>query len=231
MSMMEAVGSVFKNYANFKGRARRSEYWKFMLFSVLIYAIGLVLIAATIDTGRNVQGGFAGFVAILLALFMIACIIPSFSVTCRRLHDVGKSGAYFFVVLVPVIGEILVWIWSIQDGEPWTNRYGPDPKGREMSYRPDSVPSPAPAPEPKREKHIPTPEPYTSKDSDSAAASKRCRYCNSTMPASANFCPKCGMDTSSDSFITPKPVPPATPEPPKPSDKNDKGFYIPTDLD
>lgn len=188
MSLMQAVASVFKNYANFKGRARRSEYWWFSLFNVLVYIcawiIGAVFAAVSDEPSALMVIPFA-----LIGLYSLATIIPTFSVTCRRLHDTGKSGAYIFFVLLPVVGEILLWVWEFQDGQPWTNQYGPDPKGRNMTpfggayYPPASGPVgtySAPASEPKRAR---------------PDSKKVCPHCGASIDEDAVFCIFCGKDT------------------------------------
>lgn len=110
MSFTEAISSAFSKYADFSGRARRSEFWFFTLFcfiiSVLLTFIGLSWI------------------------FAIATIIPSLSITWRRMHDIGKSGAYSLISFIPVVGWILVLIWCCTDSQPGSNMYGPNPKQR-----------------------------------------------------------------------------------------------------
>lgn len=114
---------MFENYANFKGRARRSEYW----FFILMYFI-IAIIAVMIDGGLGLN--FAplpyGYVYILVAL---AHFIPSLAVAVRRLHDVGKSGWFYFIILIPLIGAIWLLVLFFTEGEQGENQYGPDPKG------------------------------------------------------------------------------------------------------
>lgn len=181
MSLKEAVISAFKNYANFKGRARRSEYWYFSLFS-LIVVVAALIIGAIID---NIAQDLTGIGIAIIGIYGAATIIPNLSVTCRRLHDVGKSGAYVFFFLLPIVGEILVWVWSFQDGQPWTNQYGADPKGRNMSpfgmgyggYTPGPV------------------APATEEKPRSTPSKKRCSSCGSEIEIDSVFCPICGSDT------------------------------------
>ncbi|MDB5155971.1 MAG: yhaH [Mucilaginibacter sp.] len=103
--------SVLKNYALFTGRARRSEYWYFALFSIIISIILMVI-------GRAI--GFIG----LYNIYSLAVLIPSIAVGVRRMHDVNKSGWF---IIVPIYNLIL----ACTDGTPGDNNYGPDPKGRE----------------------------------------------------------------------------------------------------
>ena len=120
MTFVEAIQSVLSNYANFSGRARRSEYWYFVLLSVIVSAV----------LGVLAQIPFLGMVATLLSgVWSLAIIVPSLALGWRRLHDIGKSGIWFLIVLVPLVGEILLFIWMCKDSQPGENQYGPNPKG------------------------------------------------------------------------------------------------------
>ena len=112
MSFATAVSTCFRKYADFSGRARRSEFWYFSLFC------GLVSAALTAILG-DLLGG----------LFSLATLVPSLAVAWRRMHDIGKSGAWSFFALVPVVGFIVVLIWNCKDSQPGENAYGPNPKG------------------------------------------------------------------------------------------------------
>ena len=107
---------VLKKYAEFDGRARRKEYWMFILFnSIIIMAFGVI---ARLIGGLN----------IVVALYSLAVLVPHIAVSVRRLHDTDRSGAWFFIVLVPFIGAfILIWFFA-QDGTPGQNQYGANPK-------------------------------------------------------------------------------------------------------
>ncbi|MCC5945694.1 MAG: DUF805 domain-containing protein [Bernardetiaceae bacterium] len=107
---------VLQNYANFKGRARRSEYWYFVLFSIIISVV-----LAIIEQ-------FLGIGDILSNLYSLAIFIPSLAVAVRRMHDVGKSGWF---ILIPIYNLIL----AVTDGVVGANEYGEDPKaeGTNMS--------------------------------------------------------------------------------------------------
>ena len=113
---------VLQKYAVFDGRARRKEYWVFLLINILV---SVVLIA--ID---NLIGTFspqAGF-GLLQGLYSLAILIPSIAVTVRRLHDTGRTGWWILISLVPVIGGIVLLVFMVLDSEPETNEYGPNPK-------------------------------------------------------------------------------------------------------
>lgn len=117
---------TFKNrYADFEGRARRSEYWYFVLFNFCIYCAIAMLISAGISTGNNLLFGIGTFAAVV---FVLAIIIPSIAVAVRRLHDTGKSGWLLLIGLIPFGGLVLIVLYCIE-GEPRTNKWGPDPKG------------------------------------------------------------------------------------------------------
>jgi uncharacterized membrane protein YhaH (DUF805 family) len=111
MDFSTAVKTCLKDkYATFDGRARRSEYWWFALAS---FVIGLI----------------TGFIPVVGWLVSLALICPSIGVAVRRLHDVGKSGWWFLLVLVPLVGAlVLIFFFYIKDSEPGANQYGPNPK-------------------------------------------------------------------------------------------------------
>jgi uncharacterized membrane protein YhaH (DUF805 family) len=114
---------VWKKFAVFQGRARRKEYWFFALFNVLAIAI-LTVIDTMIGT-FNMQTG----IGVLSGLYCIAVLLPSLAVGVRRLHDIGKSGWWLPLGLVPLVGGIVLLVFALLDSEPGTNEYGPNPKG------------------------------------------------------------------------------------------------------
>mgnify|MGYP001194565425 FL=1 len=114
---------VFENYANFSGRARRSEYWFFVLFN-MIFAICAMVLDNLL--GLNFDPIPYGWFYVLYAL---AVFIPGLAVAVRRLHDVNKSGWFFFIVLVPIIGPIWLLVLFFSEGTTGKNNYGEDPKG------------------------------------------------------------------------------------------------------
>ena len=109
---------VLKKYAVFSGRARRKEYWFFVLFYVII-SIVLGIIDAVIGT------------VILGALFGLALLVPSIAVTVRRLHDTGRTGWWVLIGFVPVVGWIVLLVFMFMDSQPGDNQYGPNPKAGE----------------------------------------------------------------------------------------------------
>ena len=119
---------VLQNYANFSGRARRSEYWYFVLgqFVLIIpfYAIGMAGLLN--DNPAMSMFGIAVYGIIILGTF-----IPALAVAVRRLHDTNKSGWYYFIGLIPFIGAIVLLVWFFTEGDRVTNQYGNDPKNPE----------------------------------------------------------------------------------------------------
>jgi uncharacterized membrane protein YhaH (DUF805 family) len=120
-SMMDWYLKVLKNYFNFEGRARRREYWMFVLISVLISAgLGIVDGIAGLKTASGI-GALGG-------LYSLAILVPSISLGARRLHDIGRSGWWQLIGLIPIIGWIILIVWAVTEGQPGPNRFGPDPK-------------------------------------------------------------------------------------------------------
>lgn len=116
---------LLKNYANFEGRARRSEYW----FYALTNAIIILLLYVIVFAGLTQQGallGTLGFVAYIG--FALGTIIPTLAVAVRRLHDLNKSGWNYLFVLIPLVGPIILLVWFFTEGDRFPNQYGPDPK-------------------------------------------------------------------------------------------------------
>jgi uncharacterized membrane protein YhaH (DUF805 family) len=112
---------VLKKYAVFDGRARRQEYWMFVLISTLLPFLAMILAGALgMQMGNGVQ--------VLLVVYYAVTLLPSIAVWVRRLHDTGRSGWWVWASFVPLIGAIALLVFSLQDGEHGTNRYGPNPK-------------------------------------------------------------------------------------------------------
>lgn len=111
---VQAVLLFFTNYLNFKGRSRRSEYWWVVLFNMIVTT---VLGAITGDSS-----------SFLSSLWALAVLVPTIALAVRRLHDIGKSGWYYLINLIPLVGQILLIVWFCQDSQPGPNMYGPNPK-------------------------------------------------------------------------------------------------------
>lgn len=119
MDIQTAATTVLtKKYADFSGRARRSEYWYWALCVIIV---GVVL---------QVIGGIIGS-QIIYYVFALAVLVPNLAVGVRRLHDTGRSGWWLLIGIIPLIGAIVLIVWFCTDSEPATNQYGPSPKGNE----------------------------------------------------------------------------------------------------
>lgn len=116
---------VLKNYAVFSGRARRKEYWMFILFNT-IFLIAAAILDNIFGTTSEVFG--YGFYGLFYWLYCLAVLIPSWAVLVRRLHDVGKSGWFLLIALIPIIGAIWLFVLLVTDGNAGDNQYGVNPK-------------------------------------------------------------------------------------------------------
>jgi len=139
MTFGQSVKHVFSNYATFRGRASRSEFWWFYLFMIIAnailaipYYIGLAQSSAKVDpvTGEITEASLSGlaiFGLVLLGIWALATIIPIISVSVRRLHDGNRTGWWWWLNLLCFIGPIIVLIFYILPGTPGPNRYGEGP--------------------------------------------------------------------------------------------------------
>ena len=121
MGFIEATEVCFTKYFNFSGRARRSEYWFFTLFTLLtssffIYFEGYMGIFPNTDQ------------AVLANIFSLLVIIPSIAVGVRRLHDTNHSGWWYLLIVIPIIGWIVILIWLCKNSDEEDNRFGSNPK-------------------------------------------------------------------------------------------------------
>ena len=113
---------VLKQYADFGGRARRSEYWYFTLFNIIFAILAMILDNVL---GIAIEGIGYGPIYILYGLAMF---VPGLAVLVRRLHDVGKSGWMYFIALIPIIGAIWLLVLFATDSEAGSNKWGENPK-------------------------------------------------------------------------------------------------------
>ena len=113
---------VLKKYAVFKGRARRKEYWYFSLCNIIVS-----IVLGYIDYKIGTFGIKAG-IGILGAVYSLAVLIPGLAVFVRRLHDIGKSGWWFFLGLIPCAGPLILLYFTVKDSQDGENQYGPNPK-------------------------------------------------------------------------------------------------------
>lgn len=113
---------VLKQYADFNGRARRKEYWMFILFQIIFAIVATMLDGAL---GTNMAPLPYGYIYIA---FAVVTLIPGLAAGVRRLHDIGKSGWYMLLCLVP-LANIWLLVLLATEGQRGDNEYGPDPKG------------------------------------------------------------------------------------------------------
>ena len=119
-------------YAKFDGRASRSEFWYFALFSFIgSFIFGLIdvlivnpMLGAT--PGQIGQGGILQFI------FALVLMVPSIALAVRRLHDIGKSGWWYLIVFIPIVGVLVLLYFFVLDSQPGSNQYGPNPKGMQV---------------------------------------------------------------------------------------------------
>ena len=121
MNFFEAIKSYFRNYATFKGRASRSEFWYAALFTFLV----TVAIDIVSPGHRSMMGDWEYMDSSPLSnLWSLATLVPTLAITWRRLHDVDKSGKYFFWILLPIAGVIMLLVQYCKAGTPEANRFG-----------------------------------------------------------------------------------------------------------
>ena len=153
--------NCWKQYANFSGRARRKEYWVFHLsyFFVILVCAGVGVISATISSDKEIGLIVAG---ILVGLYFLATLIPSLSVTVRRLHDTNKSGLWLLLLLIYIVGFPIILVFTLLNSDPKTNKWGTNPKLgiRQQSNQNEEV--------------------------------KNCPYCGEEVLAAAKKCKHCG---------------------------------------
>ena len=106
-SFVGAIKTCFSKYATFEGRANRSEYWYWYLFTLLL--------------------GFVMWIPVLGWLLSLAVLVPTLAVGVRRLHDTGRSGWNLLLTLIPLVGWIIVIIFLVQKSDEYANEYGPNP--------------------------------------------------------------------------------------------------------
>lgn len=120
---------ITRNYFNFSGRARRAEYWGYLLFFVITLVV-LFFIDAVISAaffGLDAYGS-PNFVPMLTALFYLYNVIPGIALTVRRLHDQDMSGWLYLITIVPYIGSLIIFILMFFDSRAAPNKHGASPK-------------------------------------------------------------------------------------------------------
>lgn len=107
---------VLKNYVGFQGRARRKEYWMFVLVNVII------------SIAISILDSIANLSSVLSIIYSLAVLLPTLAVGVRRLHDTGRSGWAILLGLIPLVGPIILIVFMSQDSQENDNQYGPNPK-------------------------------------------------------------------------------------------------------
>lgn len=114
--------NAWRRYIDVSGRSRRREYWFFVLFNLLI-SIGLGIIDGALGLG-NADAG----IGLLSGVYGIAVFLPSLAYAVRRCHDIGRSGWWLLLLIIPLLGPLIILIFMLMDSEPNDNAFGPNPK-------------------------------------------------------------------------------------------------------
>ena len=131
---------VLKQYTDFTGRARRTEYWMFVLFNIIFSVVAMLvdnLLGLTFkldDAYGNAVPFYYGYIYVLYGLFVL---VPSLAVSVRRLHDVGKSGWMLLIALIPIVGAIWLLVLHCTDSQPGSNKWGHNPKEEPLANFPE----------------------------------------------------------------------------------------------
>ena len=118
--MLQYYKDFWMNSINFNGRSRRAAYWYVVLINVIIGAV----------LGTLAQ--FSSAFGVLSYLYSLAALIPTITLSVRRLHDIGRCGWWYLLALIPLVGQIILLVWFIREGDHGDNAYGPDPKAVEI---------------------------------------------------------------------------------------------------
>ena len=129
MDFGTAITTCITKCVTFKGRASRSEYWKFYLFAVICYVCAYLLDIWLGTTMTDVDGSFGGGALLWFAIVLFA--VPTISASVRRLHDTDRSGWWFLIQFIPIVGPLVLLIWMCTPGTDGVNSYGPDPSDPE----------------------------------------------------------------------------------------------------
>lgn len=127
MGFNDAIKSVLSNYANFSGRAPRSEYWWWVLALLIIFLIAAVIDEMIIIPALGVELAANSGGQPLSTIVSLALLLPNIAVAVRRLHDVDRSGWWVLLSFIPIIGLLVLLFWYVQRGTESENRFGPNP--------------------------------------------------------------------------------------------------------
>ena len=123
---------VLKQYAVFKGRARRKEFWMFTLFYI-IFSIALAILDELLGTTVSLDRQDIFTLGWFETIYYLATFVPALAVSFRRLHDIGKSGWWNLLVFIPLVGWIILIVWCCRDSQAAENKYGANPKENELT--------------------------------------------------------------------------------------------------
>ena len=133
MTIFQWYRRVLSDYALFRGRARRQEFWYFFVANVFIelsFRVGASAVQGAL--GYDWQTSFTDFINLALLVFSLAILLPVLAVSVRRLHDSGHSGWWLSLILLPPVGWLVLAIFYLLDSSPGDNRYGANPKPSEF---------------------------------------------------------------------------------------------------
>jgi uncharacterized membrane protein YhaH (DUF805 family) len=134
MAFTAAIRSVLAQYVGFTGRARRSEYWWWALFTVLVGLAAAILDSVLGTTfGPDNSPAWRGSTGVIGSIVNLALLLPTLAVAVRRLHDTDRSGWWLLIGLVPIVGAIVLLVFFVMDSTAGTNRFGANPKERPLS--------------------------------------------------------------------------------------------------
>jgi uncharacterized membrane protein YhaH (DUF805 family) len=117
---------AWQRATDFSGRSRRKEYWYFQLFNAITVLFLALFAIAFSDQGKPAMVPFY-----LIFIYCLVLFVPALAITIRRLHDIGKSGWWYFISFIPIVGGIILFVFTLLDSEPYANQWGLDPKASE----------------------------------------------------------------------------------------------------
>lgn len=123
VSYMEALKRGFKQYATFSGRASRSEFWRFIVSREIVLD-GMAIFSSIVDMILGNTSDASDYILALIIILHLIYLLPTLAITCRRLHDVGKSGLTFLLVFIPIIGVFVLLSNLVKKGDNAINVYG-----------------------------------------------------------------------------------------------------------
>ncbi len=134
--LITAYKSMFKKYAQFSGRSRRSEYWLASIVNCIIVMVMymVIYIPIIVDAVNNRTPSTLTIilfltVGLLWLIYTCVTLVPSLALSTRRLHDTGRSGWFLLLNLIPYVGSIIIFVFTVLDSQPGENKYGTNPKG------------------------------------------------------------------------------------------------------